>query len=175
MAIAFRSALLTLLVLAVLPAGAGTVNTGLAKSHSRTAAPVAVKNLSTTDHYFSIPWGHPSSQPTGCAKVRGCQDMSGDALLLTASADAFDFLTPTQVATGTQIRVQDAAGLAAALKAATGGETIVLAAGDYGRLVIDGRYAETVTLLSDPAAPAVIRSLDIRGAAHVTLYGVLLD
>lgn len=101
--------------------------------------------------------------------------MSGDALLLTASADAFDFLSPTPVAAGTAITVHDAAELAAALHAATGGETIFLAAGDYGRVVIDDRYGDTVTLLSDPAAPAVIRNLVIRDAAHVTLDGAVLD
>jgi hypothetical protein len=79
------------------------------------------------------------------------------------------------------IRVGDAAGLAAALAGATGGETIRLAPGDYGRLTLDGQgggfaYDRPVTVTSeDPAAPAVFTGLDVRNAANLTFRTLTFD
>jgi hypothetical protein len=82
------------------------------------------------------------------------------------------------------IRVTNAAELTQALATATGGETIMLAAGNYGRLVmIDSTranfdFASNVTIRSeDPGSPAVVTGLDMRGCLehhvrrdHVRLY-----
>lgn len=61
------------------------------------------------------------------------------------------------------INVSNAAQLAAAIRSAKGGETILLAAGDYGALSIKGRMlSETVTIKSaDPANDARISDLRI--------------
>ncbi len=80
------------------------------------------------------------------------------------------------------IRVTNAAELTQALAAATGGETIVLAAGNYGRLAmidslsVEFDFASNVTIRSeDPAAPAVVTGLDMRGASNITFDGITFD
>ncbi len=72
--------------------------------------------------------------------------------------------------------------LSAALAAATGGETILLAPGDYGDVEMLGNrapnlaFAETVTLKSaDPNDPARITKLDLREASNITFDGLLFD
>ena len=69
-----------------------------------------------------------------------------------------------------------------ALANATGGETIELAPGDYGDLVINGKsgfdtvFNSEVTLISaDPENPAVFSKLTVEDAANITLDGVIID
>ncbi len=80
------------------------------------------------------------------------------------------------------IRVTNTAELTQALATATGGETIVLAAGNYGRLaMIDSTranfdFASNVTIRSeDPGSPAVVTGLDMRGASNITFDGITFD
>ena len=69
-----------------------------------------------------------------------------------------------------------------ALATATGGETILLAAGNYGDMALTGRsgfdtaFARTVTIASaDPGNPAVITGLDVRGAQNLAFDGITFD
>ncbi len=80
------------------------------------------------------------------------------------------------------IRVTNVTELTQALAAAIGGETIVLAAGNYGRLtMIDNTsanfdFASNVTIRSeDPGAPAVVTGLDMRDASNITFDGITFD
>ncbi|WP_138470108.1 right-handed parallel beta-helix repeat-containing protein [Poseidonocella sp. HB161398] len=73
---------------------------------------------------------------------------------------------------GTLACVSNAAELEAALSAATGGETIRLAPGDYGTLSIGGRYDGTVTLEAEIPGTVQASGLQIRGAANVALEGI---
>lgn len=75
---------------------------------------------------------------------------------------------------GPVLHVSDAAGLKAALAAATGGETIQLAAGAYGRLTLTDVHVP-VTLKSDPGAPAVLSGLDLSNVDGLTLDGLVFD
>ena len=74
----------------------------------------------------------------------------------------------------TTITVTSAAELNQALSQATGGETILLAAGDYGTLNLDGKsgfninYASNVTIKSaDANAPATISDADAAPAPNL--------
>jgi len=78
--------------------------------------------------------------------------------------------------------ITDAAGLAEALAAAIGGETIRLAPGDYGRLALDVRrspqvdFPRPVTLISaDPANPAVFTEASLFGVGNLELDGLRFD
>lgn len=64
--------------------------------------------------------------------------------------------------------------LVAALANASGGETFVLAAGDYGRLNLNGRqYDSTVTIRSaDPSTMAKFNSLNIYNTANLAFKSV---
>ena len=69
-----------------------------------------------------------------------------------------------------------------ALSTATGGETILLAPGDYGDLALTGRsgfdvtFPSNVTITSaDPQDPAVFSGLDVRDAGNLTFDGVTFD
>ena len=73
------------------------------------------------------------------------------------------------------IRVTNAAELSTAIAQAQGGETIVLANGDYGAVKLDQSFAETVTLISETPKGARMTGLEISGAANVTVDGVHLD
>ncbi len=72
--------------------------------------------------------------------------------------------------------------LHAALTHATGGETLLLAAGDYGALTINGkggvpnRFDTPLKVMSaDPQNPAVFTWMDVHGAKNITLEGVKFD
>ena len=82
-------------------------------------------------------------------------------------------IAPTGLAVSV-IDVSDAAGLKAALAAATGGEIIRLAAGNYGSLVLRDFHVP-VTLQSDPDAPAVLAGFDIDNVDGLTLDGLSVD
>ena len=80
------------------------------------------------------------------------------------------------------ITVSGNAQLMSALTAARAGDTISLAAGDYGTLKLDGltqkfaKYAGEVTITSaNPKNPAVFTSIDIDNVRNVTFDGVKFD
>lgn len=79
----------------------------------------------------------------------------------------------------TVITVSNVTELNAALAAATGGETIVLAPGDYGNLTLSGssaQFASTVTITSeDPANMAVITGLRVENASNITFDHINFD
>lgn len=76
----------------------------------------------------------------------------------------------------TVIRVTNATELNAALAAAQGGETIVLAEGDYGTLEIKGRdFAETVTLVSETPLAASLSELRVEKSSNLTFDGFFMD
>jgi hypothetical protein len=85
----------------------------------------------------------------------------------------------------TTVNVSNAAELQTALKNATGGETILLAAGDYGTLqLIDGKTkydvthsaAAPVTIRSaDANQPAVFTGLDLRSTSGFSLENLTFD
>ena len=80
------------------------------------------------------------------------------------------------------ITVSSLTELYAALATATGGETIALAPGNYGKMSLtvqskfDYTYPSNVTITSaDPDNPAVFTGLDIRDAANLTFDSVVFD
>ncbi len=80
------------------------------------------------------------------------------------------------------ITVSTLNGLYSALAKATGGETILLAPGDYGKLSLGSRsgfditFPSNVTIASaDPNKPAVFSQMDLSGAANLTLDGLTFD
>ena len=82
----------------------------------------------------------------------------------------------------TTITVSSTAGLYAALAKATGGETIKLAAGDYGDFNLNAKsgfditFASNVTITSaDPAHAASFSGIDLHGVANLTLDKVVFD
>jgi hypothetical protein len=83
---------------------------------------------------------------------------------------------------GTTITVSTSAELYAALAQVTGGETILLSAGDYGALTMNGRpgfpneFNSNITITSaDPENPAVFDWMDIHGGRNITVDNVVLD
>ncbi len=84
-----------------------------------------------------------------------------------------------------EIHVNDASELVAALKEARGGETILLHAGHYGTVELNGPYggfangltfAETVTIRSaDADNPAIFNSIYLEGASNVTFDHLKMD
>ncbi|MEM1159973.1 MAG: hypothetical protein AAGJ28_03485, partial [Pseudomonadota bacterium] len=82
---------------------------------------------------------------------------------------------------GATIEVASRAELLDALEKATGGETILLAGGDYGSLWLNGRtghfnYDTTVTLgLRDDADPAVLTGLGLTDIRNLTFDGIDFD
>lgn len=74
----------------------------------------------------------------------------------------------------TTIAVSNAAQLSSALSAAKGGDTISLAAGNYGDFTLASKnFASDVTITSQSAgAPATFHSLNIKGSSHVVIDGV---
>ncbi|WP_170578509.1 right-handed parallel beta-helix repeat-containing protein, partial [Ruegeria arenilitoris] len=76
----------------------------------------------------------------------------------------------------TTITVTSAAELNQALSQATGGETILLAAGDYGTLNTGASYASTVTIKSaDANAPATISAMKLSGASNIAFEEINFD
>lgn len=66
------------------------------------------------------------------------------------------------------VRVSDAAQLSAAIGRAKGGETILLAPGRYGDVVIDRRdFAKPVTIRGPEPGSAIIDTLQVRGSANL--------
>ncbi|WP_170412503.1 right-handed parallel beta-helix repeat-containing protein, partial [Ruegeria arenilitoris] len=76
----------------------------------------------------------------------------------------------------TTITVTSAAELNQALSQAKGGETILLAAGDYGALNLSANYASTVTIKSaDANAPATITKMNLNNASNITFEDLNFD
>jgi len=82
----------------------------------------------------------------------------------------------------TTITVSSLQGLYSALAKAKGGETIALAGGDYGKMLLaaksgfDITFPSNVTITSaNPNNPAVFSGIDIRGAANLTFDGMVFD
>lgn len=75
------------------------------------------------------------------------------------------------------LTVSSAAELNQALSSATGGETILLAAGDYGRLNLNGtQFASNVTIKSaDANTPATISEMRLNGVSNLSFDSVLFD
>ena len=73
------------------------------------------------------------------------------------------------------IHVSDRTELKNALSTAQGGETIVLADGDYGGITISQQYASMVTLVSENTHGARLTGLTVSNAENVTIDGLLLD
>jgi hypothetical protein len=75
------------------------------------------------------------------------------------------------------ITVSTLAELKSALSGATGGETILLQGGDYGKLALSSvDFPSTVTIASaDPDNPAVFSGLSLKNVSDLTFDGVLFD
>ena len=80
------------------------------------------------------------------------------------------------------ITVSNAQQLYDALARSTGGETILLEGGNYGKLSLttqsgfDYEFPSTVTIASaDPADPAVFSGADVRGGSNLAIEGVTFD
>lgn len=114
--------------------------------------PAAPVKVSFTFPEPQLPsWGHQNIHQIECSGMQGCTNMSENV-----------------------IHVSTAAELEIVLENATGGETILLAAGDYGALTLGRRgiktsdFASTVTIQSeDPTNQAVFSSLRMDGAKNV--------
>ena len=72
----------------------------------------------------------------------------------------------------TNIAVADRAELLTALKTAKGGETFVLASGNYGDVSITKDYASTVTLVSKSGQGAKFETLTLSSAENVTVKSI---
>jgi len=84
--------------------------------------------------------------------------------------------------TGTVVTVSGETELLSALTQAEGGETIVLAPGDYGTLDLDGQpgglfqFGQTVTIRSEQLTdPAVFEGASLRHIENLTIDGVVFD
>jgi hypothetical protein len=74
------------------------------------------------------------------------------------------------------IHVATAAALASALAAATGGETIVLAPGDYGDLAVYGKhFSDYVTIRAQERAEAVLSKVDVQNASYIRFDGLTIE
>lgn len=94
------------------------------------------------------------------------------------------FMSCSPVASSSQTRatVSTSAELYVALSQAKGGETILLAGGNYGDFKLlsksgfNYRFPTNVTMRSsDPDDPAVFNSVDVRSGANITFDGILFD
>lgn len=80
------------------------------------------------------------------------------------------------------LTVSTAAQLRSALSSASGGDTILLASGNYGHLGltprdgIDVTFPANVTIASaNPQSPAIITGLDLRGGENITFKDITFD
>ncbi len=94
-----------------------------------------------------------------------------------ASARAADESWPAgPQAEAVRVEVSTADELMAALDAAKGGETLVLAAGDYGALRLSSKFPGEVTIRSlDPDAPASFSQLRLDGVENLAFEHVIFD
>lgn len=72
----------------------------------------------------------------------------------------------------TTLHISNRADLLAALKSAQGGETFILADGDYGALSISTRFADTLRIVSETPGGAVFSTVALHGAENLALDGI---
>ncbi|MBE3639500.1 LamG-like jellyroll fold domain-containing protein [Mangrovicoccus algicola] len=115
-------------------------------------------------------------QPLGIAEAQVASAPAGTAIsTATVAAPLPGAPAPSaDPASPAQITVSDAAGLAAALATAVQGTVIRLEGGNYGDFAL-ADYAGRVTLLSDPADPAVFSTVQFRNVSGITFDGVTFD
>lgn len=137
-------------------------------SVKHTGTPAAAVNASDTALPDTLPmWGHERIRETRCRCMQGLDKLAQ----LSASQPA-----GAAVPAPATISVTTAAGLKAALTAAQGGETIVLAAGDYGSLALSGiQFTQPVRIVTDPAAPAVLHGLKLADVNGLEFDGLTFD
>lgn len=96
-------------------------------------------------------------------------------LLVCASLLSSASLLACSGAAAQPVRVSNGVQLAAAIKNARGGETIQLAAGRYGDVVIDQRnFARPVTIGAAEAAAATIETLQVRGSRNIAFRDIAM-
>lgn len=72
--------------------------------------------------------------------------------------------------------IRNAQGLSEALSTASGGETLVLAGGNYGALNIKKAFKSPVSIRSaDPGSPACFTGMRLNGAGNLGLDGLVFD
>ncbi len=116
---------------------------------------------------FSINWNS-RSVPNGSYTLTAvATDGAGNETVSTGVNVTVD--NPERVT----INVSDAAGLRAALDSAVGGETILLANGNYGNFTIAGKsFASDVTILSANGRGAIFDRLTITDSRHIVVDSV---
>ena len=103
-------------------------------------------------------------------------EVSDGTLSSTATLSVAVEAAPEPQPPAGDIVVSSAAELMVALESAQGGDTILLAEGDYGAVALNGLgFASDVTLLSETPQGAVFDSLEIRDSAHLVIDGVHVD
>ncbi|MEM7668911.1 MAG: Ig-like domain-containing protein, partial [Pseudomonadota bacterium] len=94
----------------------------------------------------------------------------------TDTASVSVTVEPSDPVGGGTVTVSSLAELEDALDAATGGETILLANGNYGVLDIDGfRFAEFVTIRSASDLGAKFTKITVDNSSHIMIDGVHVD
>lgn len=81
-------------------------------------------------------------------------------------------LAATTTATAQNITIANAAALAAALQQAQGGETLVLAPGDYGDVTVRRSFIDTVTLTAAEPYGARFGKLEVLGGGGLRFQGI---
>jgi hypothetical protein len=117
---------------------------------------------------YAVSWNSASVSDGSYNLTAVARDAAGNVTSSTALAVRVD---NSPASDGfTIVNVSTPAELQAALKNATGGETIRLAAGNYGSLSINNRsYASTVTIQSRPGQLAVFNQLSITNSSRLTV------
>lgn len=73
------------------------------------------------------------------------------------------------------LRVKNQSELLSALKTATGGDTILLADGDYGEVTLKNTYKSAVTIKAEHEGKASFDKISLTGASNLTFDGLHLD
>ena len=149
------------------PAGLGAADPRQ-PSVNHGGAPAAAVNGFDTAVADTLPsWGHERIREIGCRCMQGY-----DKLVQLSASQPVGAVGPAPAT----ISVTNAAQLQAALAGAQGGETILLAAGNYGGLALTGyHFGQTVRIVTDPAAPAVLTALDLDHVSGLELDGITFD
>ncbi|WP_193143424.1 right-handed parallel beta-helix repeat-containing protein [Meridianimarinicoccus sp. MJW13] len=152
---ALRAALGALLTVAtMLPAAAtGPVQTSENAGYSPPAAAVPLKAFFTRTPEVALPWGHRAAPSCDGPAVKGCLNVSNSTILKVDSVEALN----------------------AALAKASGGETFLLAPGDYGRLNLTGKAATNLTFKAESPGSASFSGGMLRGVQGVTFEDVTFD
>lgn len=135
-----------------------------AEGTERERKPMSIETVEGFSSFFAAAGGESvSSEPA--------DGETADAVLASAAAPD-----------GAAIRVSDAAGLAAALAGAQGGETILLEPGNFGALDLTGRSfgpadgsAPVILRSADPEMPASFSTMMLRDVANLEIADVIFD